>query len=598
MLGGVRLWWSRYEDDTRTHVHVVDRGFGHAVLAQVVAFDFRALRLGASICDGIHWWPIYSEPALLPFELEHGADIERNAYNARAFAEVMRTRTFYRGTHLGLSDLFFPIASNDELAGILVVGPFLRAAPTSASVTESWRQLTGRRAHPSDPEFAAYLEAILHLLVLDEGRDKHLEELLDCFVRLLILSGKPDELANRADVCRAKLEEARLVERRWEVVRTMVDERTSRAFLSASRAWGLRDLGLPHLPDQALVGLTTTRRSGLDPVEEAIRRYRLQRKVVDIAAEAGKTVAGRVGGHGVVFLSAAGGSRQRKLDRLGELAERTAAIARRELELSMHFGASVVKGSISLSQGYQSALGAAQSALTARSRMIVAEQGASKPTYSLRQLHEELARLVQEKPEEFAARSEHYLETVTLHCGHRIEPAQAHLEVGFERIAEALLKSGTLDQKSFVVLRAALDREASEAGTYEELIEAHRRALSDLAHAAARPVQARHDRNLQSALDYIQEHYAEPLDLKKVAKVAGFSAPYFSELFAREQKVPFENYVRNLRLERAKQLLAASDLEVTRVAELSGFNSLQYFSRVFRAAVGVVPREYRKRSGR
>jgi AraC-like DNA-binding protein len=56
----------------------------------------------------------------------------------------------------------------------------------------------------------------------------------------------------------------------------------------------------------------------------------------------------------------------------------------------------------------------------------------------------------------------------------------------------------------------------------------------------------------------------------------------------------FEQYLRGLRLERAKQLLASTRLQVSRVAELSGFNSLQYFCRVFGKAHGMTPIEYRK----
>ena len=57
--------------------------------------------------------------------------------------------------------------------------------------------------------------------------------------------------------------------------------------------------------------------------------------------------------------------------------------------------------------------------------------------------------------------------------------------------------------------------------------------------------------------------------------------------------MPFEQYVRALRLERAKQLLSSTELNATRVAELSGFNSSQYFSRVFRNKLGVTPLEFR-----
>ena len=184
--------------------------------------------------------------------------------------------------------------------------------------------------------------------------------------------------------------------------------------------------------------------------------------------------------------------------------------------------------------------------------------------------------IVLEKPALLGARFDHYLEVVALHCGYRIEAAQAHLEVGFERMAEPLLNAGLLDQKGFIVLREALDRGASEADTIDELFEVHRRAAADLAEASESPAPARRERSLRRAVDYIEQHYAEALSLKQVARVAGFNPSYFSELFAKREKVPFEQYLRARRLERAKELLLIGKLDVTRVAKLTGFNSSQY----------------------
>ena len=58
--------------------------------------------------------------------------------------------------------------------------------------------------------------------------------------------------------------------------------------------------------------------------------------------------------------------------------------------------------------------------------------------------------------------------------------------------------------------------------------------------------------------------------------------------------MPFEQYVRGLRIERARQLLSSSHANVTRVSQLCGFNTPQYFCRVFRLTLGVTPLEYRK----
>jgi two-component system response regulator YesN len=103
---------------------------------------------------------------------------------------------------------------------------------------------------------------------------------------------------------------------------------------------------------------------------------------------------------------------------------------------------------------------------------------------------------------------------------------------------------------------------------------------------------------LQLALNYVREHYTESLGVEKVARIAGFTPNYFSKLFSLREKMTFLDYLLSLRIERAKQLLSSTDLDATRVAELSGFNSPQYFSRMFHRATGMTPLGYRKNPGK
>jgi AraC-like DNA-binding protein len=128
----------------------------------------------------------------------------------------------------------------------------------------------------------------------------------------------------------------------------------------------------------------------------------------------------------------------------------------------------------------------------------------------------------------------------------------------------------------------------------EDLFGEYRRAAADLVAAVERPAVAQRDRSLRRAVDYIHQHYTEPLRLEEAAAVAGFAPKYFSRLFADRERVPFARYVVGLRLERAKQLLASTEIEVARVAELCGFGSPQYFAAVFREALHTTPLAYRR----
>lgn len=122
-----------------------------------------------------------------------------------------------------------------------------------------------------------------------------------------------------------------------------------------------------------------------------------------------------------------------------------------------------------------------------------------------------------------------------------------------------------------------------------------RRYEYNMSRAVQRPVVAKRDRSVRRALEYIDQHYTEPLRLEQVARLSGTTPKYFSVLFRKRESITFERYVFGLRIKRAKQLLRSTDLDVARVARLSGFNSPQYFCRAFRRALGSAPMEYRRR---
>jgi AraC-like DNA-binding protein len=95
------------------------------------------------------------------------------------------------------------------------------------------------------------------------------------------------------------------------------------------------------------------------------------------------------------------------------------------------------------------------------------------------------------------------------------------------------------------------------------------------------------------ATAYIRDHFAEPLTLVKVARVAGLAPTYFSTLFSETERVGFHGYVQRLRLDRARHMLASTTLSVERVGQLCGFRSRNRFHVAFKRSLGVTPHDYR-----
>jgi AraC-like DNA-binding protein len=588
----IRSWSVRYDWKAGVYRHTTSPRFGHALLAPLVTNVFGVLGISVTLNRDNEWLPIHSvTPNIIRFEVEHGLARERGAYNTQQLSRAHKERRAILAEHAGCSDLFVPVLARGEVVGVLVSGPFATRAPTAADILARWKWLTGRAGHPADPEFAWYLRDALGMVVLDRHQTRALERLLSCFAQLMSGEGSADQLTNTCNLMRVELERARFAERAWQAARTMLDERSPRSLFSD--AFELKKLSLDREVDHVLVGLIVHRSESSSLVDEAIRRNAFQQRTTLLAKSIGGVLAGQVGEHGVVFLCGSRGSPSQRKRKLHDLVHRASALARESFGLMLHFGAAPVADTTQLSSSYHSALAAAESALTQEKTLLFATEEGPAATHSLRELRAELAR-VEEQPALLAARFERYLEAVSLHCGHRMESAIAHLEVGFEDVAAGLLDAGVLEPKSLTSMRDALRRAAAGARSMNEVFAAYRRAFADVSEAVLRPVPARRDRSLQRAIEHIRRHFTDSLRIAEVARVAGFTRSHFSRLFIEREGMPYEDYVQGLRLERSQELLTSTELPVNRIAALSGFGSPQYFCRVFGRAVGMAPGEFRR----
>lgn len=101
---------------------------------------------------------------------------------------------------------------------------------------------------------------------------------------------------------------------------------------------------------------------------------------------------------------------------------------------------------------------------------------------------------------------------------------------------------------------------------------------------------------VQSCCDYIQLHPSEPLSIDFLAGRLGYSKYYLSALFKKETGCSIGDYIKIARIERAKVLLASTDLNVETIWETVGFSSRSVFGKAFQSVVGMTPREYREQT--
>ena len=564
-----------------------------AILLAAIISTFEDLGVSVSLRTPEGWYPFHSVANVAAFEIAHGAEMPRWAYNDRCYRQVLRKKKGVLGVHAGFSDLFVPVADGGQVKGVLVAGPFSVTRPTSAEVMDRWRWLSGRQGRSGDPDFSEYVTMTLSTLTVEGTLSTELASLLECFSALLGGEHGASRLEAEIASARTQLKDARFAERMWEASRTMVHEGMTGAWRSAAQIDVLAALGLKRLPEHVVVGLLLGRSKETDPVDEMFKRDAFQRECVSFARKVRGVVCLRIADHGVALLIERGATGSRLRTHLLEVGVRASSLAKR-FGLRLHLGVSAAGDGGPLPTRYQAALSAAERALSQGLSVAHAESGLKESHGSLNELRRQLAETPAESPGHLSPRFERYVEAAAVRCHYRLEATRAHLEAGFDQVVDALGSAGSLDAKSAAGLRARIEKDAADASTIRELSTAYRSVISDLEVAIVRPTEGRQDRSIRRAAAFVRDHLGDPLTLAQVSRVAGFAPRYFSKLFVHSERMTFRRYLRQVRLASAKQLLLSTTLSVDRIAKLCGFRARVHFHRAFKATFRMTPVECRK----
>lgn len=100
---------------------------------------------------------------------------------------------------------------------------------------------------------------------------------------------------------------------------------------------------------------------------------------------------------------------------------------------------------------------------------------------------------------------------------------------------------------------------------------------------------------VMSACNYINQHYQEQLSLEEVAEVSGFSRFHFTRIFKQCMDMTFYEYLNQIRISNAEELLSTTTQSITEIAMNSGFSSISAFNRTFKSLKGCAPSVYRSK---
>lgn len=99
---------------------------------------------------------------------------------------------------------------------------------------------------------------------------------------------------------------------------------------------------------------------------------------------------------------------------------------------------------------------------------------------------------------------------------------------------------------------------------------------------------------IRIARHYIDVHFAEQLSLTHICDEVGFSYNYFSALFKQETGQSITDYITQVRIAHAKELLVTTKDSIQKIANRTGYLDVKHFNKIFSKEVGIRPLEYRR----
>lgn len=95
-----------------------------------------------------------------------------------------------------------------------------------------------------------------------------------------------------------------------------------------------------------------------------------------------------------------------------------------------------------------------------------------------------------------------------------------------------------------------------------------------------------------AVMNYLNAHYEQAVSLKRVSEELHLNASYISQLIKSETGLNYTQYITELRIKKAKELLTTTKLSLAEISEAVGFNDYFYFIKKFKREVGVTPGKY------
>jgi len=151
-----------------------------------------------------------------------------------------------------------------------------------------------------------------------------------------------------------------------------------------------------------------------------------------------------------------------------------------------------------------------------------------------------------------------------------------------EKLFLSLHREYTLPQEAFPDYLNAL--------LLQLLIHVHRMLLPSLGQVDAYKKQLT---DIHHLLKYVEQNYEQELTLKKLGNISGWSDRHLQRLFKKHTEQSFHRYLQSLRMQKSCELLKATQLKISVIADMVGYKDMGSYLSVFKRSVGCTPSQYR-----
>ena len=104
--------------------------------------------------------------------------------------------------------------------------------------------------------------------------------------------------------------------------------------------------------------------------------------------------------------------------------------------------------------------------------------------------------------------------------------------------------------------------------------------------------ESRKEKYIELALEYIRGHYKEKITLSRMSSLLNISQGHLSSIFKKQTGKNFSDYVTEVKIEKAKELIETYQYMMYEISDMLGFDTQYYFSAVFKKITGYTPKEY------